>query len=58
MKSLVNKAAKGDLKAITLLLKICGVRDEEAPLDLEGITPEMVASYVARLGPQDGEDLP
>lgn len=58
MKSLVNKAAKGELKAIELLIKICGVRDQEAPLDLEGITPEMVASFVARLGQQGGEDLP
>jgi hypothetical protein len=57
MKSLVNKAAKGDLKAIALLIKICGVRDAEASLDLEGITPEMIASFVTRL-PQEGEDLP
>jgi hypothetical protein len=57
MKSLVNKAAKGELKAIELLIKICGVQDAEASLDFEGITPEMVASFVARLGLQEGEDL-
>ncbi|MBU0557146.1 MAG: hypothetical protein KKD64_09900 [Alphaproteobacteria bacterium] len=53
IKSLVNKAAKGELKAMELILRLSAVRNE-AVVDLDGITPEMLASFARRLASSEG----
>lgn len=49
IKSLVNKAAKGDLKAVELIIRLSAGRNENAAVDLHDITPEMITSYLRRM---------
>lgn len=48
VRSLVNRAVKGDLKSLEMALRLGG-QDSE-PIDASEINPEMVASFLRRHG--------
>jgi len=52
-KSLVNEAAKGNLKALDALIKIVGSSTERGD-ELVGVDPAMLASFLARYAPGSG----
>ena len=56
-KALVNQAVKGDLRAIDMLAGLAGGGDtDKPPVDFDGISPAMIASFLRRhrRSPQSG----